>query len=309
MIRILVGALLAVIYILPAQARGSAYETKGPVEAKYQVLGPWSVTRMTTRDVCDRKNKLCDIWYPTQLGKDARAGSTRAFRHPVVSWANGTGQKPENYAYYLKHLASWGFIVVASRDTSTGNGATTEDAARYVLKLGETPSSPFYGKVDAANVGAAGHSQGGAAVTSLHARDSTVFKTYVAFHTSPWFFSALCCKVTPSSYRKSNVTASIFQWTSTPDSGNSDWYDPVPDTAEKAFALLRYTVHADIQNGDRPDCARLGCVQGMYPYLGYSTAWLMWRLQASNDVALAFRARGEFLRRGSSWSRSTSNIR
>lgn len=309
MIRELVGALLAVIYILPAQARGSAYETKGPVEAKYQVLGPWSVARMTTRDVCDRKNKLCDIWYPTELGKDARAGSTRAFRHPVVSWANGTGQKPENYAYYLKHLASWGFIVVASRDTSTGNGATTEDAARYVLKLGETPSSPFYGKVDAANVGAVGHSQGGAAVTSLHARDSTVFKTYVAFHTSPWFFSALCCKVTPSSYRKSNVTASIFQWTSTPDSGNSAWYDPVPDTAEKAFALLRYTVHADIQNGDRPDCARLGCVQGMYPYLGYSTAWLMWRLQASNDVAPAFRAHGEFLRRGSSWSRSASNIR
>lgn len=304
-----IGTLLAVTCIAPAQARVPTYETKGPIEARYQVLGPWSVTQMTTRDACDRKDKLCDIWYPTQLGTDALKGSKRGYRHPVVSWANGTGQKPEKYAYYLKHLASWGFIVVASRDTSTGNGATTEDAAKYVLKLGETPSSPFYGRVDATNVGAVGHSQGGAAVTSLHARLSPVFKTYVALHTSPWFFSALCCKVTPSSYRKSNVTASIFQWTSTPDSGTSDWYDPVPDTAEKAFALLRYTAHADIQNGDRPDCARLGCVQGMYPYLGYSTAWLMWRLQASNDVAPAFRRRGEFLRGGSSWSRSASNIR
>ncbi len=307
--RELIGALLAAMCILPAQARGSTYETKGPVEAKYQVLGPWSVTKMTTREACDRENKPCDIWYPTQLGRNALIGSTRPFRHPVVSWANGTGQKPENYAYYLKHLASWGFIVVASRDTSTGNGATTEDAAKYVIRLGETSSSPFHGKVDAANVGAVGHSQGGAAVTSLHARYSSVFKTYVAFHTSPWFFSALCCKVTPSSYRKSNVTASIFQWTSTPDSGNSDWYDPVPDTAEKAFALLRHAVHADIQNGDRPNCARLGCVQGMYPYLGYSTAWLMWRLQGADDVAHAFRRRGEFLRDGASWSKSASNIR
>ncbi|MEN5364614.1 hypothetical protein [Brevundimonas intermedia] len=282
------------------------YETKGPIETKYQAEGPWAVTRTVSAEACDRESHLCDIWHPTELGTNPLTGARSGFRHPAISWANGSGQRPEVYAAYLKHLASWGFIVIAARDDHTRNGATTEDAARYLIAQGEASSSVFYRKVDAARLGAVGHSQGGAAITNLHVRGNPLFRTYIGFHTAPFFFSKFCCEVVPSSYEGTRVTAPIFQWTSVPDSGKPDWYDPVPNTAPKAFALLTHARHADIAGV--PECRDQPCAQGIYPYLGYSTAWLMWQLQGAEDGHTAFRQSGEFFRPNANWSMNLSNL-
>lgn len=283
------------------------YMAKGQIDAKYQAEGPWPVAHAISEEACDRENHLCDIWYPADLGANPLTGARAGFRHPVISWANGSGQKPSVYIDYLRHLASWGFVVVAARDDSTRDGATTVDAANYILREGERPSSPFYRKLDRSNLGAAGHSQGGASVTSLHARGNPLFKTYVGFHSAPWFFSKFCCAVTPDTYRGTSVTASIFQWSSVPDSGQPDWYDAVPDTAEKVYARLTFARHADI--GGSPGCYEQGCSRTMGPYLGYSTAWLMWRLQGAAEAGQAFRPNGEFFRTDPAWSLTLSNIR
>lgn len=58
---------------------------------------------------------------------------------------------------FLRHLASWGFIVVAPRDTNTGSGESVL-AALETLKSREG-SLPFAGQVDTSVVGALGHSQ------------------------------------------------------------------------------------------------------------------------------------------------------
>lgn len=288
-------------------APAPAYETKGPIEAKYQAEGPWAVAHAVSDAPCDRENHLCDLWYPVELGKNPITGVQRGFRHPAISWADGSGQQPEVYASYLKHLASWGFIIVAARDDSTKNGATTEDAARYLIAQSETPSSLFYGKVDPSRFAAVGHSQGGAAITSLHLHRSPLFTTYMGFHSAPGWFANWCCDVRPDAYADAGVTAPIFQWTSVPDSGKSEWYDPVPTGAPKAFALLTYARHADIAGV--PQCRDQPCAQGIYPYLGYSTAWLMWQLQGAQDGHAAFAPSGEFFRPNPNWTASLSNIR
>lgn len=289
-----------------SHAPAPAYTTKGPIEAKYQATGPWTVSRTVSATPCDREEQLCDIWYPSELGTNPIKGLTRGFRHPMISWANGSGQTPEVYEDYLRHLASWGFIVVAARDKSTGNGDTTIDATRYMIAEAESPSSLFYNRIDVAKIGAAGHSQGGASITNLHARADPLFKTYLGFHTAPWFFSKHCCAVVPDSYIGTQVTASIFQWSSTPDSGTPDWYDPIPASAPKAYALLKYARHADVAG--KPGCENVSCAQGPYGYLGYSTAWLMWQLQGAADGGEAFRQNGEFFRPNLGWSMNLSNI-
>lgn len=308
MLKAFIAAALAATLAVPAAAQVPAYTTKGPIEAKYQALGPWAVTKTVSAVACDTENRLCDIWYPTNLGTNPIKGLASGFKHPVVSWANGSGQTPIIYEYYLKHLASWGFVVVASRDDGTGNGKTTADAAQYIINQGNSSSSVFYDKIDTANFAAVGHSQGGASVTNLHARKNPLFKTFIGFHTSPWFFSLLCCNVIPGTYNGSGVTKSIFQWSSTPDSGTPDWYNPVPAPALKAFALLKYANHGDVGSGATPNCPNSGCAQGAYPYLGYSTAWLMWQLQGATDGGNAFKQGGEFFLPNINWTTNLSNV-
>ncbi|MEV0341796.1 hypothetical protein AB0H49_22500 [Nocardia sp. NPDC050713] len=282
------------------------YTPKGPIEAKNQVQGPWAVSQTVSTEACDREQRLCDIWYPSDLGANPLPGQQDGFKHPVIAWANGSGQTPAVYAYYLQHLASWGFIVVASRDDQTGDGGTTADAATYIFEQDKLPSSVFHDKVDTTNVGAAGHSQGGAAIANLHAHASPIFTTYVGFRTAPGFFAGWCCGVTPDTYAGSAVSASIFQWSSTSDSGTPDWYDAVPETAQKAYARLEHTHHGDI--GGNPGCLDAGCGQGAYGYLGYSTAWLMWQLQGAADGKAPFEQEGEFFRPEPNWSQSLSNV-
>ena len=57
-----------------------------------------------------------------------------------------------------------------------------------------------------------------------------------------------------------------------------------------------------------PGCNPVICGQGASPYLGYTTAWLMGRLQGARDGAAAFRRNGEYFRLNPSWSLTLSNI-
>lgn len=308
MLKALIPASLALGAVACTQAPAPTYTAKGPIEAKYQARGPWAVTRTISASSCDRENRMCDIWYPTELGSNPLKKMSEGFKHPVISWANGSGEQPGTYSYFLQHLASWGFIVVASRDDGPGEGGTAVDAAQYIINKSNAASSIFYNNVDIANIGAVGHSQGGASVTNLHARKNPLFKTFIALHTSPGWFAQLCCDVQPETYDGSGVTRSIFQWTSTPDSGRPHWYDPVPAPALKAYAALTYARHGDVGQGVGIDCANSRCAQGVRPYLGYSTAWLMWQLQGARDGGDAFKQNGEFLLPDTDWTAALSNV-
>ncbi|NWP15652.1 alpha/beta hydrolase, partial [Escherichia coli] len=74
---------------------------------------------------CDSKGNQCDVFYPSNI-------ASRNTRLPLVVWANGTGSTPDNYTNWLKHLASWGFVVVATRDQQTGYGDTVLDSLAYM---------------------------------------------------------------------------------------------------------------------------------------------------------------------------------
>ncbi len=100
--------------------------------------------------------------------------------HPVLIWANGYRDNPEQnppdcivdsganrwcgqYSPLLNHLASHGFVVVASLSTATAEGDPLPTIAGldWILEQAEDPSSPYYNRLDTANMGQLGHSYGG----------------------------------------------------------------------------------------------------------------------------------------------------
>lgn len=100
--------------------------------------------------------------------------------HPILIWANGYRDNPEQnppdcivdsganrwcgqYLPMLEHLASHGFVVVASLSTATAEGDPLPTIAGldWILEQAEDPSSPYYQHLDTSNIGQLGHSYGG----------------------------------------------------------------------------------------------------------------------------------------------------
>src|SRR5262249_36517515 len=82
------------------------------------------------------------------------------FKSPSGPWCNGTGGKPADVAVFLRHLASYGFTVIATTLPNTGSGKEIDAAARYLLAQDSIQGSVFYHRLDITKVAAVGGSQG-----------------------------------------------------------------------------------------------------------------------------------------------------
>ena len=91
--------------------------------------------------------------------------------HPVITWGNGTGTTPSIYRVLLTHLASHGFVVIASNspNVAQGNPPPMVAGVTWVLQQNADPTSVMYQRIDTTHVGATGHSQGGFATTTAGA--------------------------------------------------------------------------------------------------------------------------------------------
>jgi hypothetical protein len=146
---------LALVHTAPARAAGL------PIDARYAINGPDAVVHEV---VTDRAGvALYEVWAPKDLGP---AGA----RHPVVTWGNGSWAHPAEYQPLLRHLATWGFVVVAAETDQSGSGDEILAATRSVLARDTNPRSRFAGHIATDRVGAGGHSQGagGTVRATLH---------------------------------------------------------------------------------------------------------------------------------------------
>ena len=94
------------------------------------------------------------MFRPSELGKDG-------YKHPILTWGNGSGTTPSSYTELLTHWASHGFVVVASNATDTGSGEEMIAGFDWLLAENQRADSIYFGKLDANAVGAIGYSQGG----------------------------------------------------------------------------------------------------------------------------------------------------
>lgn len=144
--QLLLSLLLVIALLFTACVPADDVQGTTTIEAKYTRSGPnWTATT---------SGGGYTIFYPRGL----EDGS-----YPVILWGNGIGTPTIAYTPLLTHLASWGFVVIASNNSMDYNGRTLISAIDYVFKQNDTPNSTFYGKLDTSRIGTAGHSLGGGA--------------------------------------------------------------------------------------------------------------------------------------------------
>jgi hypothetical protein len=155
---------------------GKAWPTANPTAAgPFQVaadkmIGP--LAGYTPDPIYGDQQQRFNIYRPKDL-------ATSGYCHPVLVWANGHTDNPEQnpplcvtdsgankwcgqYLPMMNHLASHGFVVIASLSTTTSRGDPLPTIAGldWLLQQAETPSSPYYHRLDTANIGQLGHSEG-----------------------------------------------------------------------------------------------------------------------------------------------------
>jgi len=79
----------------------------------------------------------------------------------MMAWGNGTGVNGTSvYQHYLRHLASWGIVAIASHSSRVGSGNDHREGIDWLISQHSEPSSAFYNQLSL-RAGVAGHSQGG----------------------------------------------------------------------------------------------------------------------------------------------------
>jgi hypothetical protein len=156
---------------------GKAWTTADPTKAgPFQVgsdknVGP--LAGVVPDPIYGDKQQRFNVYRPNNL-KDT------GYCHPILIWANGYRDNPEQnppdcvvdqganrwcgqYSPMLNHLASHGFVVVAPLSTATaeGNPLPTIAGLDWILEQAEDSASPYYHRLDTANIGQLGHSYGG----------------------------------------------------------------------------------------------------------------------------------------------------
>jgi hypothetical protein len=200
-----------------------------------------------------------DVYRPSTLSASGEL-------HPVITWGNGTGASNETYNSFLKHLASYGFIVVASHSGSVGSGSQMIDGISWLLEENGKSSSDYYKKINPNRIGATGHSQGGAGTINTAHDDERV--TCIA-PLAPATFSY------PYFYSTSGIECPIFimvganDGLANPNSVYSVSYRSATTTA--IYGELRGNNHFDL-TGDIGDFRK------------YVTAWFVANLWKDNSA-------------------------
>ncbi len=155
---------------------GQAWPTADPTQA-----GPFAVT--AEKEVGPLAGSVPDPIYGDQQQRfnvyRPQNLADSGYCHPILIWANGFQDNPEQkppdcvvnessnqwcgqYLPMLNHLASHGFVVVASLSTVTGREPLpTLVGMDWILEQAEDETSPYYQRLDTVNIGQLGHSFGG----------------------------------------------------------------------------------------------------------------------------------------------------
>jgi pimeloyl-ACP methyl ester carboxylesterase len=83
---------------------------------------------------------------------------------PVVNVGNPSNTDADGMMEMLRHLASWGYIVIDNMDKQTGTGASVSKTLDEFLAISGQDGNLFHGKVDTGKIAIAGYSQGACAV-------------------------------------------------------------------------------------------------------------------------------------------------
>ncbi|RAI85917.1 chlorophyllase-like protein [Paenibacillus pabuli] len=281
-----VGILIAAFCVLSFFLVNSVSATfeAGSVEEKYALPGTYEVDTLEIKD--KQGEKLYRVYSPQ---------STDVL-HPVIAWGNGTGALPDNYDQLLRHLASWGFIVIDTYSQTTGTGKEIMAAIEYMLSENEVTVSPFYHRIQKDQVGAAGHSQGSTGVINAHTNfeNGDLIKTVVSIALPDLKY----CDP-EDVYDTSALKVPFFVIGGTRD------FIISPSDSNK-LALNNTSPDLPILMAMARGAAHTAIEQDGGQHRGYLTAWMRYQLMNDSDARTAFVGKHAEIGANNHWKDVTS---
>ena len=167
-----------------------------PVKDRYTAAGPHAVTTHA-------ETSAYTVVRPAVLSDTGR--------HPILTFANGTGAACAGAGPALEHLASWGYVVICANSGSTGSGDQVLAAARYMVAKDTEQGSIYQGRLDVSSVGAFGHSQGACgAVNATLKSQGLITSTLPGAYIDPFWAFWVCPSPGPDWGRLTAPT--LFLW-------------------------------------------------------------------------------------------------
>ncbi|CQR55028.1 poly(ethylene terephthalate) hydrolase family protein [Paenibacillus riograndensis] len=249
-------------------------KTAGELEAKYMAMGSHEVSYFESYAMMSFQKY--EIFYPSDIADIDK-------QPPVVVFVNGTGIKGSKYKALQKHMASWGFITIATEEDFAWNGFSAEMSVRFLEKLNsselfDNKDNVFYQKINLNNIGITGHSQGGYGVVN-----AITVQKHAASYKAAVILSS-----------DASFSGNDFMWDAdstlikTPSLivGSTGEFDSVVASLENLQGL-----YSNIQDGTTKVLARRNDAdhgQMLYYADGYVTAWFMYYLQDDEEAKAAF---------------------
>jgi hypothetical protein len=247
------------------------------IENEYNTPGKYATAAGTATDSL---GDAYDLYYPADY-------AALGFESPILTWGNGTNAVPADYSDLFTRLASWGFTIIASTLRNTGSGIQVDDGAKYLVAQDAVTGSAFYGKLNTAEIGAFGHSQGATGAVNAATSDPSLYRTVLTFSLpaqnlsapNPDCRTAAACTPHPNELKCPAFLVSthglLDSFIASP-STETAYYNSIPGSA--ALGLLGMsTDHNSIQDSGNPGA-----------FLGYVTAWFMDQLRGDKTAAQAF---------------------
>lgn len=305
------ASILAASALLPS-CNPPNYPSK-PIELKYYANGPWAVAVSIGSYCCDSAGDKFDVYYPS-----SPAPPPGGF--PILTWGNGTNSTSTNYTFFLKHMASWGFVVVSAQDKNAGSGQTILDAANFMIAQNSVPGL-FQSKLNVSQVGAFGHSQGAGGSINALIKSAGLIKTVMPIELPAQAFCLIPADCPDTSHLTQGtiflLDGSLDLPVSPPTQPTSAtglqsiaaFYNAVPAGIVKLKGTLIGTTHNDVQGSPTCTGATVPCLLGVYGYLGYPTAWMRFQLQNDNYARGAFvNGTGEIFSETKNWQHVASTV-
>lgn len=258
--------------------------TSSPLEKRYTAFGNYEgeVVRYPSDD---KLLKTITVYYPK--------AQNQAF--PLVVMANGTGMAVSKYEPVLKHLASWGFVVIGSEEDNSWSGKGANETLNFALKLNEDSSSPLYHKINRKKIGVSGHSQGGVGAINLASNQPLIRSVYTASTTKLGLSVLLKWP-----YDVSRVKVPYFMTAGAHKSDAGDGKD-----YNKGIALIM-SLNENYAKLSSPAvmAQRVGTDHGGMLWVpnGYMVAWFLYTLNGDTEAKTVFAGNKAELKHNANWT-------
>jgi dienelactone hydrolase len=159
--------IISLLWLMLITTLFSQPQNQGPYQA-----GSTSITLNR-----DGRNLNSIVYYPSFIEGNNAQIDTLNSPYPIIAFGHGFFMQNSYYISLFKHLASYGYVVIAPQFPDVNHlqlGFDLIYCANYLKSQNQNINSRFYNLIDTTKVGLSGHSMGGGASLLAAANDSSI---------------------------------------------------------------------------------------------------------------------------------------